>query len=263
MMGNSLFIRPYYHQINIDMHILIFGATSAIAHSIAKEYAIDNLHTYTLIGRSESRLNACKQELQAYGAVDIQIMLLDFSSIEDIQKIFNQCIQQRGSIDMAIVAQGSLTNQDKAKSDMRYLADEFSLNAMSHIIISQLIVNQFNMQGYGILIGIGSVAGERGRKGNYAYGAAKSAVTTFLSGLRHANKNEKIHIMTVKPGFVSTPMTSELPQSFLFVSPELVAKEIKRGVEQGIEHMYVPTFWRFIMMIIRSIPEALFKKLNI
>ena len=69
--------------------------------------------------------------------------------------------------------------------------------------------------------------------------------------------------MTVKPGFVTTPMTLEMPQSFLFVKPEFVAKEIKRGVEQGIEQMYIPSFWRFIMMIIRSIPEALFKKLNI
>jgi len=164
---------------------------------------------------------------------------------------------------MAIVAQGSLTNQDKASYDMNYLAEEFSLNALSFIILSQIIVNHFNQHDSGILVGIGSVAGERGRKGNYAYGAAKSAVSTFLSGLRHANKNENIHIMTVKPGFVTTPMTLEMPQSFLFVKPEFVAKEIKRGVEQGIEQMYIPSFWRFIMMIIRSIPEALFKKLNI
>lgn len=245
------------------MHILIYGATSAIAHSIAKEYAIEKVHTFTLVGRSETRLNACKQELHVYGAVDIQTMLLDFSSIDDMKNVFHRCVQQRGAIDMAIVAQGSLTNQDKASYDMNYLAEEFSLNALSFIILSQIIVNHFNQHGSGILVGIGSVAGERGRKGNYAYGAAKSAVSTFLSGLRHANKNENIHIMTVKPGFVTTPMTLEMPQSFLFVKPEFVAKEIKRGVEQGIKQMYIPSFWRFIMMIIRSIPEALFKKLNI
>lgn len=263
MMGNNSFIQQYYHQFIIDMHIVLFGATSAIAHAIAKEYANDKQHTFTLIGRTEMRLNACKQELQAYGSIDCDIILIDFSSIDDIQHAIEQCIQRSGRIDMAIVAHGSLTNQEKAQNDIHYLTEEFTLNALSHIIISQLMYNHFAQYGSGILIGIGSVAGERGRKGNYAYGAAKSSIATFLSGLRHGNKHENIHVMTVKPGFVSTPMTSEIPHSFLFVSPEFVAKEVKRGVEQRIEQMYIPTYWRFIMMIIRAIPEAMFKKLNI
>ena len=245
------------------MHIVIFGATSAIAHSLAKSYSQEKGHSFTLIGRNEKRLATCKDELLALGASKVIIKIDTLTILEEIEQVFTSIIHEVGNIDLAILAHGSLTDQEKAKTDMRYLTEEFTLNAISHIVLSQLIVNHFNKTGYGILVGIGSVAGERGRKGNYAYGSAKSAMATFLSGLRHANTNPNIRIMTIKPGFVATPMTAHLPSSPLFVSSDFVAKEIRRGIDQNIEHMYIPSYWRFIMMIIRAIPEALFKKINI
>jgi short-subunit dehydrogenase len=181
----------------------------------------------------------------------------------EIIQAINKSIQSVGSIQIAVLAQGSLSDQERAKIDFQYLHDEFMLNAMSMIIPAQCIANHYKENNCGILIGIGSVAGERGRKGNYAYGSAKSAFHTFLSGIRNDIGNEHIRIMTIKPGFVSTPMTSHLKQSPLFVKPDFIAKEIIRGIEQGLDVMYIPSYWRLILMIIRALPEKIFMKLNI
>lgn len=245
------------------MHILILGATSAIAHAFAKRYAKEGDHVFTLMGRNLQSLNACASELSALGNNVIYPIVVDFMNPSDIIHAINESIQSVGSIDIAVLAQGSLSDQEKAKIDIQYLHDEFMLNAMSMIIPAQYIANHFKENNSGILIGIGSVAGERGRKGNYAYGSAKSAIHTFLSGIRNDIGNEHIRIMTIKPGFVATPMTSHLKQSPLFVKPDFIAKEIIRGIEQGQDVMYIPSYWRIIMMIIRALPEKIFMKLNI
>lgn len=245
------------------MHILLLGATSAIAHALAKKYAKEKVHDFTLLGRNEERLKACSQELIALGAQSVRYDSIDFLSIESITSAIQECIQIHGPISIAVLAQGSLSHQHRAKVDMHYLHDEFFLNAMSIMISAQVLANHFSEHGKGILIGIGSVAGERGRKGNYAYGSAKSAIHTFLSGIRNDIGSSNIRIMTIKPGFVSTPMTAHLKTSLLFVKPEYIAKEIVRGIEQGIDVMYIPSYWRFIMMIIRALPEKIFMKLNI
>ncbi|MEY5131377.1 MAG: hypothetical protein RL734_1444 [Bacteroidota bacterium] len=245
------------------MHILILGATSAIAHAFAKRYAKEGNHVFTLMGRNQQRLNACASELSALGNNVIYPIVVDFMNASEIIQAINKSIQNVGSIDIAVLAQGSLSDQEKANKDFQYLHDEFMLNAMSMIIPAQCIANHFKEIKKGILIGIGSVAGERGRKGNYAYGSAKSAIHTFLSGIRNDIGNEHIRIMTIKPGFVATPMTSHLKQSPLFVKPDFIAKEIIRGIEQGLDVMYIPSYWRFILMIIRALPEKIFMKLNI
>jgi short-subunit dehydrogenase len=245
------------------MHILILGATSAIAHAFAKRYAKESNHVFTLLGRNQLRLNACASELMALGQNIVNTYAIDFMNDAMIIDAIEKSTKSNGPIDIAFLAQGSLSDQVKANTDLQYLRDEFTLNLLSIIIPAQFIANHFKEKKSGILIGIGSVAGERGRKGNYAYGAAKSAIHTFLSGIRNDIGSEKIRIMTIKPGFVATPMTSHLKQSFLFVSPDFIAKEIIRGIEQGIDHMYIPSFWRLIMMIIRAIPEKIFMKMNI
>lgn len=244
------------------MHILILGATSAIAHALAKQYAKQGNHVFSLLGRNEQRLHACAMELKALGDNQVHSHIVNFMNANSIIQVMDEIIEDL-NIDIAILAQGSLTNQEKAKKDLQYLHDEFMLNAMSFILSAQYIANHFKEHGKGIMIGIGSVAGERGRKGNYAYGSSKAAVHGFLSGLRNDIGSDKIRIMTIKPGFVATPMTAHLKQSPLFVKPNYVAKEIIRGIEQGIDVMYIPSYWRLIMMIIRALPEKIFMKLNI
>jgi short-subunit dehydrogenase len=118
-------------------------------------------------------------------------------------------------------------------------------------------------RGSGTVIGVGSVAGDRGRIGNYVYGAAKAGFATYLSGLRNRLTRAGGHVVTVKPGFVDTAMTWGLPGMFLVSSPEAVADALLKAVRKRRNVLYTPFFWRYIMLIIRNIPEPIFKKMSI
>ena len=110
---------------------------------------------------------------------------------------------------------------------------------------------------------ISSVAGDRGRQSNYVYGSAKAAVTTFLQGLRNRLHPAGVQVLTVKPGFVDTPMTSAFPKGPLWASPEQIARGIHRAIQKRKDVVYLPGFWRLIMRVIREIPEAVFKRLSL
>ena len=127
----------------------------------------------------------------------------------------------------------------------------------------QMLAPVMEARGGGTVVGVGSVAGDRGRIGNYVYGAAKAGFATYLSGLRNRLNRAGAHVVTVKPGFVDTAMTWGIEGMFLVASPEDIAASIDRAVERKKNVLYTPFFWRYIMLIIRSIPEFLFKKLSI
>jgi decaprenylphospho-beta-D-erythro-pentofuranosid-2-ulose 2-reductase len=115
----------------------------------------------------------------------------------------------------------------------------------------------------GTIAVISSVAGDRGRKSNYVYGSAKGGLTIFLQGLRNALSGSGVHVLTIKPGFVDTPMTNDFTKGLLWAKPEKVAKDIKRAIDKKKNIIYTPWFWRWIMLIIRLIPESVFKKMNL
>ena len=125
------------------------------------------------------------------------------------------------------------------------------------------LANYFEQKASGGIIGIGSVAGDRGRQSNFFYGAAKGGLALFLQGLRNRLTPRGIHVLTVKPGFVDTPMTEELDGLFLVAKPENVANDVVRAYNKKKDVLYTPFFWRWIMLIIRSIPERIFKKLSL
>jgi short-subunit dehydrogenase len=127
----------------------------------------------------------------------------------------------------------------------------------------QTIAPLMEQRGGGTVVGVGSVAGDRGRIGNYVYGAAKAGFHTYLSGLRNRLTRAGGHVVTVKPGFVDTAMTWGLPGMFLVATPDMVARDILTAVEKKRNVIYTPFFWRYIMLIIRSIPEPIFKKLSV
>jgi decaprenylphospho-beta-D-erythro-pentofuranosid-2-ulose 2-reductase len=125
------------------------------------------------------------------------------------------------------------------------------------------LANYFEASHQGTLAVISSVAGDRGRKSNYVYGASKGALTIFVDGVRNRIDRAGVHVLTIKPGFVATPMTAHLPQGPLFSPPSKVASGIFRAIEKRKDVVYVPGFWAIIMLIIRMIPRRIFKKLNV
>jgi len=186
------------------------------------------------------------------------------SAAETYPAVFEQCFTALGRVDIALIAHGSLPNQQQCEADADIAMGEFMLNAGSVIRLLTLLAARMEPQKSGAIAVLSSVAGDRGRPTNYLYGSAKAAVTTFCDGLRARLFKSGIHVLTVKPGFVDTPMTRGLPiPGILLAQPRTVARDIVAALKSRKGVLYTPFFWRPIMWIIRMIPDGVFKKLNL
>lgn len=243
-------------------NVLVIGATSAIAIELQRIYAKDAAQLY-LVGRDQERLQMLRDDLLIRGARNVHIDVLDISDVTKYQAVIDKAVTMMTRIDIAMVAHGTLTEQGRAQSDQAYLLREMNVNCLGTISIMSLLANVLERQKSGTLCVISSVAGERGRKSNYVYGAAKAGVTVFLQGLRNRLSQSGVHVLTVKPGFIITPMTREFNKNFLWVEPGVVANDIYQAIQRNKDVLYTPWFWRWIMLIIKLIPEHIFKKMNL
>ncbi len=243
--------------------ILIIGATSAIAAACARVWAQDKAEFF-LVGRNTERLAQTADDLRAHGASAVHTHALDLNQMEQHAAMLQACFDTLGSVDMALVAHGTLPDQAACQQDAALALREFSSNGLSVISVLTLLANRMEAQRSGVIGVISSVAGDRGRYSNYLYGSAKAAVTTFCEGLRARMFHAGVHVLTIKPGFVDTPMTKGLPlPGPLVATPERVARDITRAMERRKNAIYTPGFWWLIMLIIRSIPGPIFKKLKL
>ncbi len=242
--------------------VLIFGATSAIAEQVARCFAQQGA-TLFLVGRSAEKLKAMAADLEVRGAQKTEAQVLDVTEVEMQAAALEQAVNSMGGIDVALIAYGSLPDQVRCQEDVAETLREFSLNSVSVIALLTLLANFFEKQGAGTLAAISSVAGDRGRQSNYVYGAAKGAVSIFLQGLRNRLAKQGVNVVTIKPGFVDTPMTADFKKGILWASPEAVGQGIYQAINKQRDIVYLPWFWRWIMLVITSIPEKIFKRLNL
>ncbi len=243
--------------------ILIVGATSAIAHACARIWADTGAELF-IVARNANKLQANAADLYTRGASKVHTYQLDVAQFDQHQTMLDHCLGQLGQIDIALIAHGSLPNQQTCEQDTITAVQEFTLNATSVISTANTLAMQFERQRCGSLAVISSVAGDRGRPSNYLYGSAKGAISIFCAGL-HARLHKKgVQVLTIKPGFVDTPMTAglELPTALLS-SPEKVAIQIVRAIGTSKAVLYTPGIWRWIMLVIRNIPLFIFRKLNL
>ena len=168
-----------------------------------------------------------------------------------------------GDLDVVLIAYGTLSNQVACEADAALTLRELNTNFLSVASLLTELANRLKHQGHGTLAVISSVAGDRGRPSNYVYGSAKGALSLFLQGLRGRLFHVGVHVLTIKPGFVDTPMTADVKKNPLFASPQRVGADIVRACDQGRNVLYTPFFWRFVMTVIRLIPEPLFKRLKL
>lgn len=242
--------------------ILIIGATSAIAQATARLFAEHGDRIF-LAARNKDKLLAMERDLSLRGACQIKTAFFEATDFDSHPKLIEEAINALGGLDAVLIAQGTLPNQKKCEESVENTLKELTINALSVISLLTILANFFEMQRSGSIAVLSSVAGDRGRKSNYVYGAAKAAITTFLQGLRNRLASSGVHVMTIKPGFVETPMTASFKKGMIWASPESVAKSIVIGIQKKRDVLYTPFFWREIMVIIRSIPESLFKKMNL
>lgn len=245
------------------MHILLFGATSAIAQAWARVKAAQGAHFY-LVGRDVAKLHAVQQDLLTRGAAAVQTHVADLAQPQDYEALLAAVYAQCPAIDIALFAQGSMPEQralEKVVADVRPM---FELNAMSYILPATLVAERMAQAGRGSVVLISSPAGDRGRQSNYFYGASKAAVSVFAGGLRNHVAKRGVQVLTVKPGFVDTPMTAAMDKSGpLWATTDRIAACIENGLQKKKDVIYAPWFWQVIMLVIRHIPEAIFKKLSL
>jgi decaprenylphospho-beta-D-erythro-pentofuranosid-2-ulose 2-reductase len=248
---------------NIMKKIFIVGATSAIATACARLWTSEDA-IFFLAGRDNVKLQSIADDLKARGASEAYTDLIDLCDIESHESMLEKCFTALEQVDIALIAHGTLPDQADCEQDTHIALQEFSSNGLSTIALLTPLANRMEKQGHGTIAVISSVAGDRGRQSNYLYGAAKASVTTFCEGLRARMFKAGVQVLTIKPGFVDTPMTRGLPlPGPLVSSPDKIAKCIHRGIKRGSNTIYTPRYWSLIMLIIRSIPTVIFKRLSL
>lgn len=239
--------------------ILIVGATSAIALETARLFAKDKDRLF-LVGKNESKLIALTKDLSLRGATQAEYAVVDVTQMGFHGELIRNALQTMGGLDTVLIAHGTLPDQQACQQSFELTLREIETNGLSVISLLTHLANFFENQKSGTIAVISSVAGDRGRSSNYVYGTAKAAVNTFLSGLRCRLHKSGIQVLTIKPGFVDTPMTAKFKKGMLWATPRSVGQGIYRAIQKKKNIVYLPEFWRLIMFVIRIIPERIFAK---
>ena len=243
--------------------ILIIGATSAIAQATARLYAARGDALF-LVARDAEHLRAVAEDLNVRGAMRAATATLDACDDAAHEPVLDAAERELGGIDVVLIAHGTLSDQAGCQASVDLMRREFEVNALSTIALLTRLANRLEPRRAGTLAVISSVAGDRGRQSNYVYGAAKAAVTAFLSGLRQRLAKAHVDVLTIKPGFVDTPMTAGIAnKGALWAQPDRIAAGIVKAIDARRSVVYLPWFWRWIMLVIRLIPEPLFKRIKL
>ena len=244
------------------MTVLILGATSPIARALAREYARKGA-TVALGARDEEEAGRLAADLRIRFGVEAKAYRFDARSYEEHPGLLRQVIADTGAIDVAIVAFGDLGDRQQSIADFGAARVVLETNYVGAASVCEAAAREMASQRRGTIVGIGSVAGDRGRYANYFYGSAKGAFALYLQGLRARMFHEGVHVLTVKPGFVDTPMTWGLRGRIPIATPESLALAIVRAVDRRTNVLYYPWFWRWVMALVRAVPESRWKKLKI
>lgn len=239
--------------------VLILGAGSDIAVAIARRFAGEK-YDIQLAARNAGHLQTLQQDLQVRYGVKTSAHTFDATDFNS-HAGFYESLQPKPDITICVF--GYLGQQEEAQHNWEEAARIIHTNYTGAVSILNVVANDYAAAGRGTIIGISSVAGERGRQSNYIYGSAKAGFSAYLSGLRNRLFHRGVHVMSVKPGFVYTRMTEGLKLSpLLTAQPADVANAVFRAAAAGKNVLYVKWFWCYIMLIIKLIPEGIFKKLK-
>lgn len=240
---------------------IILGASSTIGHAFARKLAEDGAHLL-LAGRRMDDLATNATDLEARGAVSATPIAFDARDPDSFQAVIAAADQASGTLNCAVFV-GSMPAQTEIDADPSIVDGVICDSFTGPARFLQMLAPLLEERGTGAIIGVGSVAGDRGRLDNYVYGAAKAGFATYLSGLRNRLGRKGVHVLTVKPGPVETAMTKGLGDMPFMSTPEAVADDMMRALKKRRNVLYTKGIWRIIMMVIRMIPEPIFKKLSI
>ena len=242
--------------------VVIIGATSAIAEATARLYAARGAQLF-LVARNAERLEDIAADLRVRGSQEVFHATLDMNDLPDHARVIEAIWSSLGNVDVALIAHGTLPDQGQCESSADVALKEFSTNGTSTIALLPAVAPRCEAKQRGMVGATSSFAAPRGRQSNYLYGSAKAAVTAFTSGLRQRMAKLGVNVLTIKPGFVDTPMTKEFKRGALWAKPGAIAHGILRAADRGRSVVYLPGFWLPIMLVIRHIPEFIFKRIKL
>ena len=241
---------------------VILGASSALAQAVAR-ILVDKGQSLVLVGRDAEKLDVIAADLKvrAGDTVSVQTRIVDLADSDKHQEL----IDSTSDAESYWLFYGSLPDQQACEASWQDTEAAFTVNFTSAASLLGRIANVFEARKRGSVVVVSSVAGDRGRQSNYVYGASKGALSLFCQGLRSRLQKSDVQLLTVKPGFIDTPMTADVPKTpgVLWVSPDRVAQDMVRAQSRGKDVLYTPWFWLPIMLIIRLIPERIFKRLSL
>jgi short-subunit dehydrogenase len=241
--------------------VLVIGATSAVARALAGELAVHG-RDLVLAGRDRPELETIAADLAVRHGVATAVCVLDVLDAAGHEAALGPWLEDE-TLEGVVVAVGYLGDQRLAEMDLAETRRILDTNFTGCVALLNLVALRLEARGRGFICALSSVAGDRGRQSNYLYGAAKAGLSVYLQGLRNRLHRAGVRVLTVKPGFVDTAMTFGRPGLFLVASPGRVARSIFRAIEAGRDVVYVPGFWRPLMLAVRSVPERLFKRLRL
>lgn len=246
----------------VPKRVLALGATSAIAEATLRLLAEQGAR-FALVGRNPQKLAAVRDDLLTRGAGAATVYAADLDETSAHPQLLASAVETLGGLDLALLAHGVLGDQTEAEQN--YAAAEAILrtNFLSAVSLVGWLANYCEAERHGTIAVISSVAGDRGRRSNYVYGASKGGLNVFLDGVRNRIDRAGVQVLTIKPGFVATPMTAHVPHNALFAQPAQVARYILRALEKRKDVVYVPPFWGLIMLVVRSVPGWIFKRMNL
>jgi len=248
--------------------VALFGATSEIAKQTARSLIEESNEPVELflVGRDAERLETLAADLKCRGAQRANFQAVkDLTCPETQAKVLQDMQNAISCPDIALLCYGSLPDQERVKYDSELLAHEMAVNTTGQIGMLAGLASMFILNNKGHIAAVTSVAGMRGRKSNFAYGAMKSAVSRYLQGMRLDLEPQGIAVLDIKPGLVRTPMTDGMDQSsVLWSDSDLVGRAIARKLLSGAGGvLYVPSYWRLIMYIVLALPNTIMKRLDI
>ncbi|HTZ35131.1 MAG TPA: SDR family NAD(P)-dependent oxidoreductase [Stellaceae bacterium] len=246
------------------MRVIVLGATSAIAEATARLYAAEGAELL-LVGRRKERLAAIADDLRLRGATRVETATHDLAAPGDAAEAFAAFAASLGGADHVLLAYGILGDQAEAERDAATAQQSLATNFTSAAAWALAAAALLERQGHGSLVVLGSVAGDRGRRANFVYGAAKAGLAALVEGIAHRFAHRGPRAVVVKPGPTITPMTAGFADRTgpLWATPQSVARIVRRAAERGGPVVYAPWFWRFAMLVIRFLPAPVFNRLDL
>ena len=241
-------------------YVLIVGAKSDIAKETARVYAKNGYNLY-LAARNTNELEEFAEDLRVRSNNEVELLELDITAFDTHEAFYGSLKERPLGV---VVVSGYMNEQHIVEKDWSESLNTINVNYTGAVSLLNIVANDFENERSGFIVGVSSVAGDRGRKANYVYGSAKAAFSTYLSGLRNRLFESSVHVLTVKPGFVATKMTEDLdlPEK-LTAQPTEVAEDIFKAQQAGKNILYTKWIWQYVMLIIKHIPEFIFKKMSI